>query len=40
MRCLRLLGERVMARSFERQGRAAVLNRLTYLGGAVTWAVA
>jgi hypothetical protein len=41
----RLLGERVMARTFERQVvelqvRAAVLNRLTHLGTPVTRAVA
>jgi uncharacterized DUF497 family protein len=45
MRCFKLLGERVMARTFERQAvelqvRAAVLNRFTYLGTSVTRAVA
>jgi len=37
MRCFKLLGERVMARDFERQVaelqvRAAILNRFTHLG--------
>jgi chromosome condensin MukBEF MukE localization factor len=37
MRCFKLLGERIMARDFDRQVaelqvRAAVLNRLTRLG--------
>jgi hypothetical protein len=45
MRCFKLLGERVMARTFERQVvelqvRAAVLNRFTHLGTPVTQAVA
>lgn len=45
MRCFKLLGERVMARTFERQVvelqvRAAVLNRFTHLGTPVTRAVA
>ena len=45
MRCFKLLGERVMARTFERQVmelqvRAAVLNRFTHLGTPVTPAVA
>ena len=45
MRCFKLLGERVMARTFERQVvelqvRAAVLNRFTHLGIPVTRAVA
>jgi hypothetical protein len=45
MRCFKLLGERVMARTFERQVaelqvRAAVLNRYTHLGTPVTRAVA
>jgi hypothetical protein len=45
MRCFKLLGERVMARIFERQVvelqvRAAVLNRFTHLGAPVTRAVA
>lgn len=50
MRCFKLLGERVMARTFEwqviewqvmeLQVRAAVLNRFTHLGTAVTRAVA
>lgn len=39
--CFKLLGERVMARTFERQVaelqiRAALLNRFTQLGGPVT----
>jgi len=45
MRCFKLLGERVMARTFARQVvelqvRAAVLNRFTHLGNPVTQAVA
>ena len=41
MRCFKLLGERVMARDFDRQVaelqvRAAVLNRFTRLGTPVT----
>jgi hypothetical protein len=45
MRCFKLLGDRVMARTFERQVvelqvRAAVLNRFTHLGTPVTRAVA
>jgi hypothetical protein len=45
MRCFKLLGERVMARTFERQVvelqvRAAVLNRFTHLGTPVTRPVA
>ncbi|MDZ7854814.1 IS5 family transposase [Sphaerotilus sp.] len=45
MRCFKLLGERVMARTFERQVvelqvRAAVLNRFTHLGTPVTQAMA
>lgn len=45
MRCFKLLGERVMARTFERQVvelqvRAAVLNRFTQLGIPVTRPVA
>ncbi len=45
MRCFKLLGERVMARTFERQVvelqvRAAVLNRYTHLGSPVTRAMA
>jgi hypothetical protein len=45
MRCFKLLGDRVMARTFERQVvelqvRAAVLNRFTHLGTQVTRAVA
>ena len=45
MRCFKLLGERVMARTFERQVvelqvRAAVLNRFTHQGTPVTRAVA
>jgi len=44
MRCFKLLGERVMARDFDRQVaelqiRAALLNRFTYLGIPVTVAV-
>jgi hypothetical protein len=40
-RCFKLLGERVMARTFERQVvelqvRAAALNRFTHLGTPVT----
>ena len=45
MRCFKLLGERVMARDFDRQVaelqvRAAVLNRFTRLGTPVTVRVA
>ncbi|MFM2069351.1 MAG: hypothetical protein RLZZ584_4260 [Pseudomonadota bacterium] len=45
MRCFQLLGERVMARTFERQVvelqvRASMLNRYTHLGTPVTRAVA
>ena len=45
MRCYKLLGERVMARTFERQVaelqvRAALLNRFTRLGRPETVAVA
>jgi chromosome condensin MukBEF MukE localization factor len=45
MRCLKLLGERLMARDFDRQTaelqiRAAVLNRLTQLGTPETQRVA
>jgi hypothetical protein len=41
MRCFKLLGERVMARDFDRQVaelhvRAAVLNRFTRLGTPIT----
>jgi hypothetical protein len=41
MRCFKLLGERIMARDFDRQVgelqvRAAVLNRFTRLGTPVT----
>jgi hypothetical protein len=41
MRCFKLLGERIMARDFDRQGaelqvRAAVLNRFTRLGTLIT----
>lgn len=41
MRCLKLLGERVMSRDFGRQGadlriRAAILNRFTTLGTPLT----
>jgi hypothetical protein len=41
MRCFKLLGERVMAKDFDRrvaelQIRAALLNRFTYLGIAIT----
>jgi hypothetical protein len=44
MRCFKLLGERVMARTFERQVAelqvpAAVLNRYTHLGTPLTRAV-
>ena len=44
MRCFKLLGERVMARDFERQVaelqiRAAILNRFTRLGTPTTVAV-
>ena len=42
MRCVKLLGERVMARNFDRQVaelqiRAAVLNRFTRLGTLRLW---
>jgi hypothetical protein len=45
MRCFKLLGERVMARDFDRQVaelqiRAALLNRFTHLGRPITMAVA
>jgi hypothetical protein len=45
MRCFKLLGERVMARTFEPQVvelqvQAAVLNRVTHLGTALTRRVA
>lgn len=45
MRCFKLLGERVMARDFDRQVaelqiRAALLNRFTYLGTPMTVAIA
>ena len=45
MRCFKLLGERVMARDFDRQVaelqiRAALLNRFTQLGTPVTVRVA
>ena len=45
MRCLKLLGERLMARTFERQTtelhiRAALLNRFTALGTPETRRVA
>lgn len=45
MRCFKLLGERVMARDFDRQVaelqiRAALLNRFTHLGRPTTMAVA
>ena len=45
MRCFKPLGERVMARTFERQVvalqvRAAALNRFTHLGTLVAQAVA
>ena len=41
MRCFKLLGERVMARDFDRQVtelqvRVAILNRFTHLGTPVT----
>lgn len=41
MRCLKLLGERVMSRDFDRQVaelqiRAAILNRFTTLGTPIT----
>jgi len=41
MRCFKLLGERVMAREFDRQVaelqvRAAILNRFTHLGTPTT----
>jgi len=41
MRCLKLLGERVMSRDFDRQVaelqiRAAILNRFTALGTPLT----
>lgn len=41
MRCFKLLGERVMAKDFDRrvaelQTSAALLNRFTYLGIAIT----
>ena len=41
MRCLKLLGERVMSRDFDRhvaelQIRAAILNRFTALGTPIT----
>jgi chromosome condensin MukBEF MukE localization factor len=41
MRCFKLLGERIMARDFDRQVaelqvRAAVLNRFTRLGTPIT----
>lgn len=44
MRCFKLLGERVMARDFDRQvaeleARAAILNRFTLLGTPVTVAM-
>jgi hypothetical protein len=44
MRCFKLLGERIMARDFDRQVaelqvRAAVLNRLTRLGKPITVAM-
>jgi chromosome condensin MukBEF MukE localization factor len=44
MRCFKLLGERVMARAFDRQVaelqiRAAILNRFTRLGAPMTVAV-
>lgn len=44
MRCFKLLGERVMARDFDRQVaelqiRAALLNRFTYLGTPITVAI-
>ena len=44
MRCLKLLGERIMARDFDRQVaelhvRAALLNRFTQLGTPVTVAM-
>jgi len=44
MRCFTLLGERVMARDFDRQVaelqlRAAILNRFTRLGTSTTVAV-
>jgi len=45
MRCFKLLGERVMARDFDRQVaelqvRAAILNRFTRLGTPMTVAMA